>query len=109
LYANRSWKKEKTIMSKSLPIKVVPADDTPAPPVYLIRDGGFYRTVDHAQGWSEHPDYELKPDGQVYRTRFHPLGTSAHPDYRFKPDGALYRTGDHPEGSSTGPDFLVKD
>ena len=95
------------------PLKVYPASvsnkpDTAAP-VYCIRDGGFYRTVDHALGWSEHPDYELKTDGRVYRTRFHPLGGGRHPDFYFKKDGALYRTDDHPEGPSTLPEFRITD
>jgi len=100
-------------MTGSTPIKVYPADfskkNTAPAPVYLIRDGGFYRTVDHTQGWSEHPDYKLKQDGKVYRTHYHPLGSSERPDFHFQQDGALYRTSDHPEGASSHPEYTVRD
>ena len=80
-----------------------------AEPVYVVKDGCFFRTVYHPSGWSEHHDYELKPDGKVYRAPGHPLGASDNPDYAFNSDRGLYRTANHPEGICEQPDYVLAD
>ena len=96
-------------MSRQSPLKVfstrTQVSGEPEKPVYLIQDGRFFRTINHEQGWSENPDYELKSDGLVYRTEFHPMGTSKTGVYRFGKDGLLYST----ETSSALPEYQIKD
>ena len=96
-------------MLRQSPLKVFRAKTQPTTqsdaPVYLIQDGRFFRTIDHEQGWSEKPDYELKPDGLVYRTEFHPMGISKAGVYRFGKDGMLYPT----EEETNLPEFQIKD
>jgi len=76
-------------------------------PVYLVRDGQFFRTAFHPDGWSELPDYDLGTDGRVYRTTNHPRGLSPNPDYAFGRDRKLYRTPDHPSGKSGVPEYEI--
>ena len=96
-------------MHRQSPLKVFRTNAQPSgesdAPVYLIQDGHFFRTVNHEQGWSENPDYELKQDGLVYRTQFHPMGISTTGVYRFGKDGMLYPT----EGEVKSPEFQIKD
>jgi len=78
-------------------------------PIYVIADGKLYRTVNHNQGWSADPDYEMHADGCLYRTRHHPRGTSGKPDYEFRQDRLIYRTRHHPDGDLDQPVFAVYD
>jgi hypothetical protein len=78
-------------------------------PVYTIENGKFYRTVDHNQGWSELPDYEMFTTGFVFRTRFHHLGTGKAPDYRLQKDGMMYQTGEHPLGARKLPVYRIEE
>ena len=78
-------------------------------PVYVIRDGKFYRTVHHPSGWSETPDYEIGTDGKVYRTAHNQMGPAEAPDYEFRKDQHLYRTRFHPAGAETAPEYLLMD
>ena len=83
----------------------------PDEPLYVIRDGGFFRTVYHPSGWSDVPDYELRADGRVYRTSYHRLGASDLPDYVIGKDRRLYRASGHSQGDSKAPpaDFVLAD
>ena len=78
-------------------------------PDYVIENGEFYRTITHARGWSERPDYTLQADGMVCRTRHHPLGASETPDFRLHNKGRLYRTTNHPDGPSIMPVYEIRD
>jgi len=78
-------------------------------PVYVISDGKLFRTVNHLQGWSEVPDYELRSDGRFYRTRHHCRGKGSLPDYEFRRDQMIYRTENHPDGRVDQPVFVVYD
>ena len=78
-------------------------------PIYVITDGKLYRTVNHSQGWSADPDYEMRIDGRLYRTPHHPQGEGAQPDYEFRQDQLIYRTRHHPDGSLDQPEFAVYD
>lgn len=100
-------------MSRSFSVKVYQTTSHPdgksQTAVYLIQDGNLYRTVDHKQGWSDEPDYEITPDGFLFRTRFHALGTSHHPDYQLLKGGNLFQTDTHPNGSSQFPVYQISD
>jgi len=76
-------------------------------PVYVMTDGKVYRTVNHPQGWSQHPDYEMQTDGCLYRTQYHNRGAGRRPDYEFGPDQLIYRTPHHPDGRRDQPVFAV--
>jgi len=76
-------------------------------PEYTVVAGRFYRTVHHARGWSDTPDYEIRSDGLIYRCPTHPLGPGQHADYRIGPDCGLYRTACHPDGISDRPEYLL--
>lgn len=79
-------------------------------PVYIIRDGKFFRTVFHPAGWSDVPEYELGEDGKIYRTIHHLLGENAEPDYLIESDHGVYRSSGHPENADFGfPDFVLVD
>ena len=78
-------------------------------PVYIVKDGRFFRTAYHPQGWSQTPDYRLGSDGRIYRTKNHPEGSSDQPDYEFGRDSKLYRTISHPKGLSDLPEFKIND
>ena len=78
-------------------------------PVYVITDGKLFLTVNHRQGWSAVPDYEMRSDGRLYRTRHHRRGKGSLPDYEFRKDQMLYRTKDHPAGGLDQPVFVVYD
>jgi len=78
-------------------------------PVYVITDGKLYRTINHRQGWSADPDYEMRPDGRLYRTRYHPRGAGDLPDYKFGNDQLIYRTNHHPDGKLDQPVFAIYD
>lgn len=78
-------------------------------PIYLVREGKFFRTVFHALGYSDQPDYDLGNDGRVYRTENHPQGFGRLPDYEFGRDMKLYRTPNHPDGEKTTPEFEMAD
>ena len=69
-------------------------------PDYTVREGGFFPTVSHPDGWSSDPFYELGPDGKIYRS---------HPDYDIGPDCLLYRTVFHPEGLSPAPQYEIRE
>lgn len=83
-----------------------PTADTP---VYILKDGKFFRTAFHSDGWSDQPDYLLGSDGRIYRTKNHPNGLGEMPDYEFGKDKKLYRTPDHPEGKLKTPEFEIND
>ena len=77
-------------------------------PDYVIRDGRFYRTINHPAGWSDAADYEIRGDGKVY-----PLGKDQDRNaqtavYEFR-EIMLYRTDAHPDGSETQPDYYIMD
>ena len=76
-------------------------------PIYVIYDGGLYRTVNHPLGWTDQPDYEIRSDGRIYRTGHHGLGAGDAPDYEFGNDGCVYRSASHPEGALTAPTFAL--
>ncbi len=78
-------------------------------PVYTMRDGKMFRTVNHQLGWSEKPDYSLGSDGKLYRTDSHSEGIGDFPDYEFRGNRKLYRTDYHPEGVSDIPEFEIHD
>lgn len=78
-------------------------------PVYVITNGKLYRTINHRQGWSADPDYEMRPDGRLYRTRHHPQGAGDLPDYKFGNDQLIYRTSHHPDGKLDQPVFVLYD
>ena len=80
-------------------------------PVYVLRDGRFYRTVYHPAGWSEKPDYELRSDGRIYRTPYHKLGGSEVADYVIGEDRGLYRADGHPDRDEKPlpADFVLAD
>jgi hypothetical protein len=80
-------------------------------PVYVIRDGRFFRTVYHPAGWSDVPDYELRADGSIHRTPHHKLGASDTPDYVIGKDQGLYRAASHPDkdDASAVADFVLRD
>ena len=78
-------------------------------PVYLVREGKFFRTVFHPRGYGEQPDYDLGNDGQIYRTENHPKGFGELPDYKFGKDMKLYRTPNHPEGKTDTPEYEITD
>ena len=78
-------------------------------PDYTVREGGFFPTVSHPDGWSSDPFYELGPDGKIYRSVNHPLGAGSHPDYDIGPDCLLYRTVFHPEGLSPAPQYEIRE
>lgn len=76
-------------------------------PVYVIKDGWFFRTVFHPGGWSEEPDYRFDKDGKIYR-----IGKDTGdegPDYEFGKDMKIYRTQNHPGGKMNGPEYEVAD
>lgn len=73
------------------------------PPVYVVSNGMFYRTVHHPLGWSETPDYEFRSDGRLYRP------SSDRPDYEFRGDGKLYRSAGHPSGPGETPEYVIRD
>ncbi len=81
-------------------------DDTP---VYILKDGKFFRTAFHPSGWSDMPDYDLGNDGLIYRTVNHPDGFGDLPDYEFGRDKKLYRTHNHPKGTRETPEYEVRD
>ncbi|MCP3939864.1 MAG: hypothetical protein GY710_00055 [Desulfobacteraceae bacterium] len=78
-------------------------------PIYLIREGNFFRTVFHPRGWSDQPDYTLEKNGKIYRTKHHPKGFSASPDYEFGKDMKLYPTPNHPDGKTGKPEYKMTD
>ena len=78
-------------------------------PVYMLKDGQFFRTVYHPNGWSDQPDYDLGNDGKIYRTKNHPHGIGDLPDYEFGTDRKLYRTHTHPDGNWDMPEFEITD
>ena len=43
----------------------------------------IYRTLNHLDGWSGLPDYEIR-GSEVYRTLSHPNGWSGLPDYEIR-------------------------
>ena len=78
-------------------------------PVYVITDGKLFRTVNHLQGWSEAPDYQMRSDGCLHRTKYHRQGKGSLPDYEFRNDQMIYRTKHHPAGRMDQPVFVVYD
>ena len=78
-------------------------------PVYVIRDGQFFRTVFHPKGWSEMPDYRFCKDGKIYRIGDDADGLVKTPDYEFGRDMKMYRTQNHPGGRMTFPEYEVSD
>jgi len=86
--------------------KLQPKDQEP---VYLIREGKFFRTVFHPRGYSNQPDYDLGNDGLIYRTENHPRGFGELPDYEFGKDMKLYRTINHPKGKTRIAEYMVTD
>ena len=100
-------------MLKHFPVKVFQTathpDGKSTAAVYLIEDGKLFPTVDHKRGWSELPQYELRPNGLFYRTCFHPLGLSETPDYQMLKNGTLHRTDHHPDGATQYPVYEIRD
>lgn len=78
-------------------------------PVYTLKEGKFFRTAFHPNGWSDSPDYDLGNDGRIYRTENHPNGFGDLPDYEFGKDRKLYRTPSHPEGIRQTPEYEIND
>ena len=77
-------------------------------PVYVIRDGRFYRTINHPAGWSDAAEYEIRRDGKVYLLNEEDGTTDQTAVYEFK-DIMLYRTEAHPDGAKTQPDYYIMD
>ena len=76
-------------------------------PHYVIRDGRFYRTINHPAGWSDAAEYEIRSDGKVYLAgEEEPTGQPA--VYEFK-EIMLYRTAAHPDGAKTQPEYYIMD
>jgi hypothetical protein len=92
-------------------IKLIPMNDGVSSedglPVYVLDDGKLRRTIHHALGWSELPDYELRENGKIYRTDHHLQGAGVDPDYEFRRDGCMYRTDTHPGGQQVHPEFRI--
>ena len=77
-------------------------------PDYVIRDGRFYRTVNHPAGWSDTADYEIRNDGKVYALAGTRNGDNQVPAYEFH-EMMLYRTATHPDGAGDRADFYIFD
>ena len=77
-------------------------------PDYVIRDGRFYRTVNHPAGWSDRADYEIRSDGNVYLLEKNGDGGGQAPVYEFR-EMMLYRTAGHPDGAGDRADYYIFD
>jgi hypothetical protein len=77
-------------------------------PDYVIRDGRFYRTVNHPQGWSDAADYEIRNDGKVYALAGGQNEDAREPAYVFR-EMMLYRTSAHPDGFGDHADYYIFD
>lgn len=77
-------------------------------PDYVIRDGRFYRTVHHPDGWSETADYEIRSDGKIYALGGDGDANAQAPVYEFR-EVMLYRTDAHPNGTGEQPDYYIFD
>jgi hypothetical protein len=80
----------------------------PDAPDYVIRDGRFYRTVHHPDGWSDTADYEIRSDGKIYMLEGDENAFPQSPVYEFR-EIMLYRTRAHPDGPGTHPDYYIFD
>lgn len=78
-------------------------------PDFTLREGLFFPTVGHPDGWSKDPLYELGSDGRIYRCSHHPLGSGTQPDFEIGSDCLLYRTAHHPEGRSMAPQYEIRE
>ena len=78
-------------------------------PVYVIRDGKFFRTIHHPNGWSENPDFELKPDGKIYAGIEAANIENNVPYYEFRNDKKIYRADSHPDGPCEKPEYEIRD
>ena len=78
-------------------------------PDYLLYGGKLYPTATHPRGWSESPEYELRPDGKIYRMEDHPLGAGDQPDYTIGPDCLFYRSDGHPDGPAPAPEYELRE
>ena len=67
----------------------------------------IYRTIDHPDGWSRAPDYEIHEDGKIYRTISHRDGVSLVADYDIRGD-YLYPTSANSGHETTAPEFQIK-
>ena len=77
-------------------------------PDYVIRDGRFYRTINHPMGWSDAAEYEIRSDGKVYLFEKNGDKVNQAAVYEFR-DIMLYRTDAHPDGAKTQPDYYIMD
>ena len=77
-------------------------------PHYVIRDGRFYRTIDHPAGWSEAAEYEIRSDGKVYLSGEGDDPAGRAPVYEFR-EIMLYRTAAHPAGAQAQPEYYIMD
>ena len=77
-------------------------------PVYVIRDGRFYRTINHPAGWSDAAEYEIRSDGKVYRVEEEGNISGQTAVYEFR-EIMLYRTPAHPKGACERPDYYIYD
>ena len=77
-------------------------------PDFMLREGLFFPTINHPDGWSEDPIYQLGPDGRIYRCSRHPPGAGNQPDFEIGPDCLMYRTVYHPKGHSAAPQYEIR-
>jgi len=77
-------------------------------PHYVIRDGRFYRTINHPAGWSDAADYEIRNDGKVYLLEKDEDNTGQAAVYEFR-EIMLYRTAAHPDGAKAQPEYYIMD
>jgi len=77
-------------------------------PHFVIRDGRFFRTINHPAGWSDVAEYEIRSDGKVYLLGEDGARTGQTAVYEFR-EILLYRTDAHPDGAKTQPDYYIMD
>ena len=77
-------------------------------PHYVIRDGRFYRTINHPAGWSDAAEYEIHSDGKVYLAGADGKNADQPAVYEFR-EIMLYRTEAHPEGPNGQPEYYIMD
>lgn len=75
---------------------------------YVIRDGRFYRTINHPAGWSDAAEYEIRGDGKVYPAEKEGHASGQQAVYEFR-EIMLYRTAAHPDGAAAQPEYYIMD
>jgi len=77
-------------------------------PHYVIRDGRFYRTINHPAGWSDAAEYEIRSNGKVYLAGEEGSKNDQTAVYEFR-EIMLYRTDAHPDGVKAQPEYYIMD